>query len=57
MKFNVIRSSDMFDEETKIVELNSLEDFMAYIISTDKSVIVHYFSEMPTLEIYDDYRE
>jgi hypothetical protein len=47
----------MFDEETKIVELNSLEDFMAYIISTDKSVIVHYFSEMPTLEIYDDYRE
>lgn len=57
MRFEVIRSSDMFDEETKIVELNSLEDFMAYIISTDKSVIVHYFNETPTLEIYDDYRE
>ena len=57
MKFKVIRSSDWPEDETKMVELDTLEDLMAYIISTDKSVIVHYFSEMPTLEIYDDYRE
>ena len=57
MKFKVIRSSDWSEDEAKMVELDTLEDLMAYIISTDKSVIVHYFSEIPTLEIYDDYRE
>jgi len=57
MRFKVIRSSDWLEDEPKIVELDTLEDLMAYIISTDRSVIVHYFDETPTLEIYDDYRE
>ena len=57
MRFKVIRSSDWLEDKPKTVELDTLEDLMAYIISTDRSVIVHYFDETPTLEIYDDYRE
>jgi len=57
MKFNVIRTSDWIGEETKIVELNSLEDLMIYIKQCNRAVIVHYFDDAPTLEIYDDYRE
>jgi hypothetical protein len=56
MKFNVIRTSDRL-EEPKTVELNSLEDLMTYIKQCNRAVIVHYFDDAPTLEIYDDYRE
>jgi len=57
MKFKVTRSSDWLEDEPKTVELATLEDLMAYIKQCNRSVIVHYFDDTPTLEIYDDYRE
>ena len=57
MKFKVTRSSDWLEDEPKTVELNSLEDLMTYIKQCNRAVIVHYFDDAPTLEIYDDYRE
>jgi hypothetical protein len=57
MKFKVTRSSDWLEDEPKTVELATLEDLMAYIKQCNHSVIVHYFDDTPTLEIYDYYRE
>lgn len=58
MKFRVKHTSDCFDDEEKEIELNSLEELIKFINNTRYSVIVHRYTDKPTLlEIYDDWRE
>lgn len=58
MKFRVNYTSDCFDDEEQEIELNSLEELMKFIKKSGYSVIVHHYTDEPTLlEVYDGWRE
>lgn len=56
MKFKVIRSSDMLEDEEKTIEISCVEELMNLLQVSKAPIILHNW-EVPTIEIYDDYRE
>lgn len=52
-----------YDEDLEVeagktyVELNSIEDIIKISKAVDTSLIVSTYDKIPTIEIYDDYRE
>jgi UDP-3-O-acyl-N-acetylglucosamine deacetylase len=54
MVFNVIRSSDMYEQFT--IEISGVEELMNLLQVCNAPIILHN-SEVPTIEIYDGYRE
>lgn len=54
MVFNVIRSSDMYEQST--IEISGVEELMDLLQVSKAPIILHNW-ETPTIEIYDDYRE
>ena len=54
MVFNVIRSSDMYEQFT--IEISCVEELMN-LLQVSKAPIILHNTEVPTIEIYDGYRE
>ena len=54
MVFNVIRSSDTYEQST--IEISGVEELMNLLQVCNAPIILHN-SEVPTIEIYDGYRE
>ena len=59
MIFKVERTSDWWDDSPKIESLNTLEEFIDFVVECHYPVIVKVRkdSKEKILEIYDDWRE
>lgn len=55
MKFVVTKSTDYNYKEE--IELNTLEDLIAFVDKVEESVIIHRYGVKTSLEIYDGWRE
>lgn len=54
MKFEVVHTSDMFDDESYDIEIETLEDLIKFQKEKKHPIIILGDER---LEIYDDYRE
>lgn len=54
MKFTVYKTSDMWRDHKRQVEINSLEELIKFQQDCGQCIILKWDNE---IEIYDDYRE